>query len=121
MNRAELRSYCLSKPAAVEDFPFGDEVAVIKVMGKMFALLPVDGPPHISLKCDPDWAVLLRQSYASVTPGWHLNKRHWNSIEVDGSVSLDEICEMIDHSYDLVVKNLPRSEREKLKKLSDMA
>ncbi|MBZ0290332.1 MAG: MmcQ/YjbR family DNA-binding protein [Anaerolineae bacterium] len=73
MHRNELRAYCLSRPAAVEDFPFGDDPAVMKVMGKMFALLPLNGAT-ISLKCDPTWAIILRQTYPAVTAGWHLNK-----------------------------------------------
>jgi len=115
MDRETLRSHCLSKSGVVEDFPFGPEVAVMKVLGKMFALLPVGTAARISLKCDPDWAQILRQTYPAVTPGWHLNKRHWNSVEVDGSISDDEVFEMIDHSYDLVVKSLPRKDRERLK------
>jgi predicted DNA-binding protein (MmcQ/YjbR family) len=74
MNRDELRANCLSKRGAREDFPFGDDVAVYKVMGKLFALLPVDAPNQISLKCDPTFAEVLRQTYAEVTPGYHLNK-----------------------------------------------
>ncbi len=115
MDRNDLRNYCLSHAAAVEDFPFGDGVAVMKVMGKMFALIPIDAPPRISLKCEPTLAEILRQTYPAVTPGYHLNKRHWNSIEVDGSIPDDEIRDMIDTSYDLVVKSLPKTQREQLK------
>ncbi|MBI1258031.1 MAG: hypothetical protein GC204_11220 [Chloroflexi bacterium] len=75
MDREQLRDYCLSKKAALEDFPFGEEVAVMKVMGKMFALLPVEGGLQISLKCDPIFSQLLRDTYPAVTPGWHLNKK----------------------------------------------
>jgi predicted DNA-binding protein (MmcQ/YjbR family) len=117
MNRDDLRDYCLSKPAAVEDFPFGEEVAVMKVMGKMFALLPVGSSAQISLKCDPDWALILRQTYSAVTPGYHLNKQHWNSVDVDGTILDDELREMIDHSYNLVVKSLKKANREKLKEM----
>lgn len=116
MNRNELRAYCLSKPAATEDFPFGDDPAVMKVMGKMFALLPLNGTA-ISLKCDPTWAVILRQTYPAVKPGYHLNKKHWNGVEMDGSVPDDEIRDMIDHSYDLVVKGLTRAQRKELSRL----
>lgn len=117
MNRTQLRDYCLSKTAAVEEFPFGDEVAVFKVMNKIFALIPVESdPPRISLKCDPMLAVMLRETYPTVTPGYHLNKQHWNSIEVDGSIPDDEIYEMIDHSYQQVVKGLPKKDRESLMK-----
>jgi predicted DNA-binding protein (MmcQ/YjbR family) len=116
MDREQLRDYCLSRKAAVEEFPFGDEVAVFKVMGKVFALLPVAGALNISLKCDPIFATLLRDTYPAVTPGWHLNKKHWNSVKVDGSIAEDEILEMIDHSYDQVVKGLTKAQREALAK-----
>jgi len=115
MNRSELRAYCLSKAAAVEDFPFGEEVAVFKVSGKVFALLPVDGATRISLKCDPALAVMLRETYPSVTPGYHLNKKHWNTVEVDDSIPDSEVLEMVDHSYEQVLKGLSKAEREKLK------
>jgi predicted DNA-binding protein (MmcQ/YjbR family) len=105
----------MSQKAAVEDFPFGDDVAVFKVMNKVFALLPVGGTPHISLKCDPDLAVMLRETYPTVSPGYHLNKKHWNTIDVDGSIPEDEIKEMIDHSYAQVVKGLSKADREELK------
>lgn len=115
MERERLRTYCLDKPASAEDFPFGDGVAVYKVAGKVFALLPVAStPPRISLKCDPVLAELLRETYPTITPGYHLNKKHWNSIEVDASIPEDELLEMIDHSYDQVVKGLTRKERERL-------
>lgn len=114
MDRNELRLYCLSRRAAVEDFPFGDDVAVFKVAGRVFALLPVAGPARISLKCDPTWAVVLRQTYPAVKPGWHLNKKHWNTVEVDGSITDDEILEMVEHSYQLVVKGLTKTERARL-------
>ena len=114
MNRDELKAYCLSKRGAREDFPFGDDVAVYKVVGKMFALIPVDASNQISLKCDPTFAEVLRQTYAEVTPGYHLNKQHWNSVITDGSIPEDEIQEMIDHSYELVVKGLSKKERAKL-------
>ena len=98
------------------DVPFGEEVAVYKVMGKIFALLPVGEPVSISLKCEPTWAQILRSTYAAVRPGYHLNKEHWNTITFDGSISDEEILGMIDHSYDQVVKGLSRKDREKLKR-----
>ncbi len=116
MNRDHLRAYCLSKRGAHEDFPFGEEVAVYKVMGKIFALIPVNVPTQISLKCDPTFAEVLRQTYAAVTPAYHLNKQHWNGVLVDGSIPDDEIEEMIDHSYELVVKRLSKKDREKLER-----
>lgn len=112
IDRENLRSYCLAKRGAFEDFPFGDDVAVYKVMGKVFALLPVAAAPlSISLKCDPFLAGMLRETYPAVTPGWHLNKKHWNSVKVDGSVADDEIEEWIDHSYEQVVKGLTRAQK----------
>lgn len=114
MERSELRAYCLSKQAGVEDFPFGEEVAVFKVAGKVFALLPVSGAVSISLKCDPTLAGILRETHAAVTPGWHLNKTHWNTVTIDGSIPDSEIQEMIDHSYEQVVKGLTKKAREML-------
>lgn len=109
-----LREYCLKKKGAVETFPFGDEVRVLKVMNKIFALIPVAGSPQISLKCEPTWAVILRSTYKAVQPGYHLNKEHWNSISIDGSIPDDEILGMIDHSYDQVVKGLSRKDKAAL-------
>jgi predicted DNA-binding protein (MmcQ/YjbR family) len=99
----------------VEDYPFGDEVAVFKVGGRMFALVALGAPPGtVSLKCDPDLASDLRARYAAITPGYHLSKRHWNTISLDGSVPEDELLELIEHSYDLVIARLPRAQRDKL-------
>ncbi|WP_274364779.1 MmcQ/YjbR family DNA-binding protein [Paenibacillus thermotolerans] len=111
----ELAQYCLSRKGAQEDYPFGPRPLVIKVGGKMFALLSTEADGvHISLKCEPDMADLLRRQYATVLPGYHLNKRHWNTVIVDGSVPDEELKWMIDHSYAMVVKGLTRTEREKL-------
>jgi predicted DNA-binding protein (MmcQ/YjbR family) len=99
----------------VEDYPFGDGVAVFKVGGRMFALVSLEGSPGtVNLKCDPDLAVALRAQYSAVRPGYHQNKRHWNTVDLDGSVEDDELREMIDHSYELVVNRLPRAERARL-------
>ena len=106
---------CGAKPGSAEDYPFGDDVAVFKVAGKMFALVSLGAPPgSISLKCDPDMAAGLRARYPAITAGYHLSKRHWNTIELDGSVPGDELLELIDHSYHLVVAGLTRTERNKL-------
>jgi predicted DNA-binding protein (MmcQ/YjbR family) len=106
---------CSAKPGAVEDYPFGDEVAVFKVAGKMFALVPLgEAPGSVSLKCDPDLATSLRGRHAGVTPGYHLNKRHWNTVTLDGSVPDEEVLELVDHSYDLVLAGLTRTQRNKL-------
>jgi predicted DNA-binding protein (MmcQ/YjbR family) len=114
MDRAALRDYCLSKAGTTAEFPFGPDVEVLKVVGKMFALIPTDTPLSISLKCDPALAEILRQTYPAVIPGYHLSKKHWNTVSVDGSVPEDEVLEMIDHSYELVVKGLTKAQREKL-------
>ena len=114
MDSTTLRAHCLSKKEAVETFPFGDDVRVIKVMNKVFALIPVGGSANISLKCEPTWAQILRSTYPAVQPGYHLNKDHWNTITCDGTISDEEILGIIDHSYELVVKGLSRKDREKL-------
>lgn len=117
MNRTALHEYCLSLTGAYEDFPFGPEVAIYKVKGKMFALLPVDAnPPSISLKCDPVEAIIMRQNYDSIQPGYHLNKKHWNTVVVDGEIEDTRIREMIEDSYILVRQKLKKNERLELEK-----
>ncbi len=112
MDIEEFREYCLSKPAATEDTPFGPDNIVFKVGGKMFALAALDEvPPAVNLKCDPDLALELRDRYAQVRPGYHMNKKHWNTVELDGVIPGSEIRKMVDHSYDLVAKSLPKSRR----------
>jgi predicted DNA-binding protein (MmcQ/YjbR family) len=118
MNNDTVRNYCLAKKGAAETFPFGDDVRVFKVGGKIFALLPINDPVRISLKCEPTWAQILRANHPAVQPGYHLNKDHWNTVSCDGSIPDDEILGMIDHSYDLVVKSLSRKSREELAKLA---
>lgn len=115
LEREDLRAHCLSLPGAFEDFPFGPDAAVYKVVGKMFALLPVEARRvSISLKCDPTRAVMLRDTYAAITPGWHLNKNHWNTVHIDGTVPDDDVLELIEHSYALVVAGLSRTQRQQL-------
>lgn len=109
VGREQVLAACLGRPGAVEDYPFGDGVAVLKVAGKMFALVPLDGEPgSVSLKCEPERAAWLRRQYPAITGGYHLNKRHWNTIELDGSVPDDEVLDLIHHSYELVVSRLPK-------------
>lgn len=116
MKAAELKRICLGLPGAREEFPFDDGTSVFKVAGKMFALSALKSPPpRVSLKCDPDVAVQLRLQYPEITGGYHLNKRHWNTVVVEGSVPARLVREMIEDSYDLVVAGLPRREQEKLK------
>jgi predicted DNA-binding protein (MmcQ/YjbR family) len=113
MDLEAFREYCLAKPGTVETTPFGDDVLVFKVAGKMFALAALDEvPTTVNLKCDPDLALELRDRYEQVRPGYHMNKKHWNTIELDRRVPDAEIKKMIDHSYDLVVKNLPKVKRK---------
>jgi predicted DNA-binding protein (MmcQ/YjbR family) len=115
VTRDEVLELCSSLPGSVEDYPFGDDAAVFKVGGKMFALVMLTGAPGtVNLKCDPDWALDLRATYAAVRPGYHMNKRHWNTIDLDGTVGGAELREMIDHSYELVVSRLPRVARDRL-------
>ncbi|HPE33649.1 MAG TPA: MmcQ/YjbR family DNA-binding protein [Bacteroidales bacterium] len=115
MNVEELRLYCLSKVSVTECTPFDDVTLVFKVAGKMFALIPLDEMElSVALKCDPELAVQLREQYPAVQPGWHMNKTHWNTVKVDGSLSNRQITEMVDHSYDLVVKSLNKKQRELL-------
>ena len=113
MDRDGVFALCLALPGAEETYPFGDEVAVMKVGGKMFALVMLSGEPgSVNLKCDPDWAVELRQRHEAVRPGYHMNKRHWNTVELDGTIDDEDVREMIEHSYGLVVRALPRRERD---------
>jgi predicted DNA-binding protein (MmcQ/YjbR family) len=115
MNLNSLRAILMQKPAATEELPFGPDVLVFKVKGKMFALVPWQDPaPSISLKCDPDEAMFQRDIYPAVNPGYHLNKRHWNTVTLDGSVPEPELLRMIDDSYRLVVKGLKKADREEL-------
>lgn len=109
-----FREYCLTKPGAVETTPFGPDNLVFKVGGKMFALLALDEiPPAVNLKCDPDRALELRDRYEDVTPGYHMNKKHWNTVRLVGGIPDGEIRKMIDHSYDLVAQSLPKSKRKR--------
>ena len=115
MNALELRDHCLSFAGAEETFPFGPETSVFKVAGKMFALSQLDADSlRVSLKCEPGLAEALRGAYAAVIPGYHLNKRHWNTVIVDGSLPDDAVRDMIEDSYDLVVTRLPRARRRAL-------
>ena len=115
MNYTNAREYLLKKPAAREDYPFGPEVMVAKVKGKMFATLSKDdGVANMNLKCDPQHAQELRDLLGSVKPGYHMNKRHWNTVILDDSIPEGELERMIDHSYGLVVKKLKKNERQQL-------
>jgi predicted DNA-binding protein (MmcQ/YjbR family) len=115
MDLDTIREYCLSKPGSEETLPFGPDVLVFKVAGKVFLLVPLDTDNlQFNAKCDPEEAEELRERYPNVQPGYHMNKKHWNTITVDGSVSSALLKKWIDHSYDLVVKSLPVKTKEKL-------
>ena len=112
MDLTQFREYCLTKPGASEGIPFGPDVLVFKVGGKIFALAALDEvPTTVNLKCDPDLALDLRDRYEQVKPGYHMNKKHWNTIEIEAGIPAVELRRMIDHSYELVVNNLPRAAR----------
>ena len=118
MELGTLCAYLIEKKGATEEHPFGPETLVFKVKGKMFALVAWEEVPlRITLKCDPDDALALRDQYAAVQPGYYMNKRHWNTITLDGSIPHDEIWRMIDASYALVVKGLKKSVRQELEGL----
>ena len=114
MNIESYREYCLAKKGVTEDFPFDNETLVFKVGGKMFALTGIEQFKSINLKCDPERAIELREEYAGILPGYHMSKKHWNTVMMDGSVPMKLIKQMIDDSYDLVVSSLPKRDRDAL-------
>ncbi|MBL7764120.1 MAG: MmcQ/YjbR family DNA-binding protein [Chitinophagaceae bacterium] len=115
MNIESLRTYCIRKKGVTEEFPFGEETLVFKVMGKIFLLTSLDSEvPGFNAKCDPEKAIELRERYDAVQPGYHMNKKHWNTVTIDGSLSNDLLKEMIDDSYALVVQSLPKKLRDEL-------
>ena len=110
MDLAAFREYCLTKPRATEETPFGPDVLVFKVSGKIFALAALDEvPPRVNLKCSPDLALDLRDRYEQVTPGYHMNKKHWNTVEIQSGIPDVELQKWIDHSYELVSRRLPKA------------
>ncbi|MGS2718912.1 MmcQ/YjbR family DNA-binding protein [Eionea flava] len=115
MNYLQTKQYCLTKPEAHEDYPFGPDALVFKINDKLFAILGEEkGVARVNLKCDPDEALMLRDIFDAVIPGYHMNKRHWNTVILDGSIPQGEIERMIDRSYGLVVKSLKKAERKSL-------
>ena len=115
MDAGELRRACLAHTGAVEDFPFGPDHSVFKVAGKMFALSALDRAPlEVSVKCEPELALQLRATYAAIRAGYHLNKRHWNTVTLDGSLPDQLVRDLIEDSYDLVVSALPKRTRKQL-------
>ena len=117
MNIEIFREYCISKKGVTEEFPFGETTLVFKVMGKMFALTNLDGDFSINLKCNPDHALELRERYSAVQPGYHMNKRHWNTIQIDGTIPAKLVYELTDHSYDIVVDKLTKKLKAELEQL----
>ncbi len=118
MNIEELRTYCLSKKAVTEDFPFGETTLVFRILGKLFALTSLDTEePSVNLKCEPELAILLRDKYEAVIPGYHMNKKHWNTVYLESDLKDSKLKELIDHSYDLVIGKLTKREREQYNRL----
>jgi predicted DNA-binding protein (MmcQ/YjbR family) len=116
VNIEEIHEYCLSKNGVTESFPFNDTALVFKVAGKMFALLDLSEDERgISLKCDPEFAIELREQFPEVTPAWHFNKQYWNGVDLKGNIGEIQLKEWIDHSYNIVVENLPKSKRESIR------
>lgn len=112
MNIEELRDYCLHKPGATEEFPFDNQTLVFKVGGKIFLLIGLEKGNRFNAKCDPERAVELREQYDAIIPGYHMNKKHWNTIYMDGMLKRSLLQELIDHSYELILNSLPKVRRE---------
>lgn len=117
MNIEQIREYCLSLHRVTEDMPFGEDTLVFRVMNKIFALVNLDGETRINLKCDPSRAITLREEYQAIIPGYHMNKQHWNTIILDGSLKKELVTSLIVHSYELIAESLPRAKKEELKRL----
>ncbi|HEY8780243.1 MAG TPA: MmcQ/YjbR family DNA-binding protein [Mucilaginibacter sp.] len=114
MNLEELREYCMQKPGATEGLPFGADTLVFKVGGKMFLLTSITLGNQFNAKCDPELAIELRERYTEVQPGYHMNKKLWNTVSMDGALSKKALLEMVDHSYDLVFKGLPKKIQDEI-------
>jgi predicted DNA-binding protein (MmcQ/YjbR family) len=114
MNIEDFRIYCLKKPHVTEDFPFDESTLVFRIGGKIFALCDINDFEGVNLKCDPEKAVELREQYDGITPGYHMSKKHWNTVLTDESVPHHVFLQLIDHSYDIVKASLPKKLREQL-------
>ncbi len=115
MNIEEFREFCIRKPYVTEEFPFGPDILVFKVAGKMFALTGLDSPVFtVNLKCDPYYSEQLREKYSEVQPGYHMSKKHWNTVDFEGSLSEEFLIELIEISYKLVVESLTKTKRKEL-------
>lgn len=112
----QLRDHCISKKGVTESFPFDKHTLVFKVMGKMFALVPLEkweaGNPSVNLKCNPERSAMLRETYAGIEPGFHMDKLHWNTVRTNMDVSPELVLELVDHSYELIVAGLTRKLKE---------
>lgn len=114
MNIENLRDYCLAKPGVTEGLPFGNQTLVFKVGEKIFLLIGLEQANRFNAKCDPERAIELREQYPEIVPGFHMNKKHWNTVHLDGGLKLELIKTLIDHSYELVLESLPKSQRVSL-------
>jgi predicted DNA-binding protein (MmcQ/YjbR family) len=114
LNIEEIRDYCLAKTGVTEGLPFGQDTLVFKVGEKLFLLTSISEGNSFNVKCDPELAIELREQHPEVQPGFHMNKKHWNTVHTDGNLTRRQICEMIDHSYDRVLKGLPKNIREQI-------
>jgi len=114
LNIEELRDYCLQKPGVTEGFPFGEDTLVFKVGEKLFLLTGLEQANRFNVKCDPELAVELRERYTEVQPGYHMNKVHWNTVYMDGSLTTKQLREMIDHSYNLILNSLPKKLQQEI-------
>lgn len=115
MNIEQFREYCLSKKGTSEDFPFDEVTLCLRVLGKIFAITGLDSDRFsVNLKCDPDFAIELREQHPEIQPGWHMNKKHWNTVDFEGLLDAHLLRQLVDHSYDQVVKTLKKAEREAL-------
>ena len=119
MNIEELREYCLQKAGVTEGFPFGEDTLVFKVGEKMFLLTSITRSNQFNVKCDPELAIELRERYAEVQPGYHMNKKFWNTVYLHGSLTKKQLCDMIDHSYELVFKGLPKKIQEEIDSIKE--
>lgn len=108
MNLESLREYCLKKQNVTEEFPFDEDILAFKVINKIFALISIKEPDSVNLKCDPDYAIELREKYEEVQPGYHMNKKHWNTVYFNGALNDKFLYSLVDHSYLMVIKSLPK-------------
>ena len=115
MNIEKYRNFCLSLKLTTEDFPFDEQTLVFKIFGKMFSLTNIDNFESVNLKCEPENAIILREKYSAVTPGFHMNKKHWNTVKIDGTIPDSLIEQWTVDSYNLVVSKLPKKTRELIK------